>query len=183
MIFPLPLLWYLSNLLFDRLGKQRVTPIIRPGNSELIAEVMGGGLPAMLQALSRESTRIRETPLLVRPLWHGLVVVTWCSRIFPRIVLENDPMSHVSYMQYPFMTLSIIILIIFSSFSPPFKPCMFWFKRAKNINSRYSPILHGCMNTRKVQAKFKNFQIILYSGCSSTILMRRLVGKLSPEKY
>ena len=22
-------------------------------------------------------------------------------------------------------------------------------KRAKNINSHYSPILHGCMNTRK----------------------------------
>ena len=27
-------------------------------------------------------------------------------------------------------------------------------KRAKNLNSRYSPILHGCMNTRKGKAKF-----------------------------
>ena len=143
---------------------------------------MGGDFPAMFQALSRSGPRMVATPLLVRPLWHGLVVVTWCSRIFPRIVLENDPMSHVSYMQYPFMTLSIIILIIFSSFSPPFKPCMFWFKRAKNINSRYSPILHGCMNTRKVQAKFKNFQIILYSGCSSIILMVRLIESYTLKK-
>ena len=36
-------------------------------------------------------------------------------------------------------------------------------KRAKNSNSHYSPILHGCINTRKVRAKFKNFQIILDS--------------------
>ena len=55
-------------------------------------------------------------------------------------------------------------------------------KRAKNINSHYSPILHGFVNTRKGRAKFKNFQIILDSGCSSTILMRRLVEKLCPEK-
>ena len=56
-------------------------------------------------------------------------------------------------------------------------------KLVKNINSHYSPILHGCMNARKGRAKFKNFRIILYSRCSSTILMRRLVQKLCPEKY
>ena len=39
------------------------------------------------------------------------------------------------------------------------------------------------MNTRHCRAKFKNFQIILDSGCSSTILMGRLVGKINPEKY
>ena len=50
-------------------------------------------------------------------------------------------------------------------------------KRAKNLNSHYDPILHGCMNTRKVKAKFKNFRILLDSGCSSTTLMGRLVKK------
>ena len=50
------------------------------------------------------------------------------------------------------------------------------------MNSHYSPIIHGWMNTRKVQAKSKNFQIILYSGCSSTIVMGRLVEKLHPDK-
>ena len=30
-------------------------------------------------------------------------------------------------------------------------------KRVKNMNSHYSPILHGCMNTRKGRVKFKNF--------------------------
>ena len=30
-------------------------------------------------------------------------------------------------------------------------------KRAKYINNHYSPILHGCMNTRKGKAEFENF--------------------------
>ena len=55
-------------------------------------------------------------------------------------------------------------------------------KRAKNINSHYYPILHGCTDIRKGRAKFKNFQIIFDSGFSSTILTRRLVEKLSLEK-
>ena len=38
------------------------------------------------------------------------------------------------------------------------------------------------MNTRHGRAKFKNFQIILDSVCSSTILMVKLVEKLHPEK-
>ena len=38
------------------------------------------------------------------------------------------------------------------------------------------------MNTRKGRAEFKNFRILLDSGCSSTILIRRLVEKISPEK-
>ena len=54
---------------------------------------------------------------------------------------------------------------------------------AKNINSHYSPIIDGWMNTRKSRAKFKNLRIILDSGCISTIVMGRLVGKLFPEKY
>ena len=30
-------------------------------------------------------------------------------------------------------------------------------KRAKNLNSHYYSILHGCMNTRKGKAGFKNY--------------------------
>ena len=50
------------------------------------------------------------------------------------------------------------------------------------MNSHYSPILHGCMNTKKGRAKFKKFQILLDSGCSSMIVIIRLVEKLSAEK-
>ena len=39
------------------------------------------------------------------------------------------------------------------------------------------------MNTRKWRLNFKNFLIILDSGNSSTIVTRRLVHKLSLEKY
>ena len=56
-------------------------------------------------------------------------------------------------------------------------------KHAKRLNSHYSPIIHGCMNTRKGKAKFKNSYILLDSGCISTIVMRRLIRKLHPEKY
>ena len=38
------------------------------------------------------------------------------------------------------------------------------------------------MNTRSGIVKFNNFQIILDSGCSSMILMGRLVEKLPPEQ-
>ena len=55
-------------------------------------------------------------------------------------------------------------------------------KRVKNMNSHYSPILHGCMNTRKGRVKFKNFWIILDSWCGSTIVMIWLVEKIFPEK-
>ena len=55
-------------------------------------------------------------------------------------------------------------------------------KRAKNLNIHYSPILHGCMNIRKGKVKFKTFCILFDSGCSSTILMRRMVKTLAPEK-
>ena len=53
--------------------------------------------------------------------------------------------------------------------------------QSKNINSHYYPILHGCINTRKGRAKFKNFRIILDSECSSTSVIGRLVEKLHPE--
>ena len=57
------------------------------------------------------------------------------------------------------------------------------YKRTKNINCHYSPILHGCMNTRNGRSKFKNFRILLDSGYSSMIIMRRLIEKLNPKKY
>ena len=53
-------------------------------------------------------------------------------------------------------------------------------KRTKIIHS--STIIHVCMNTRRVKAKFKEFQILLDSGCSSTMLMGRLVEKVHLEK-
>ena len=64
-ITPLPLLWYLSDFLIESLFNQRLTPIIRPGKSELVAEVMGSGFPAMFQSLSRAGPIIMATPLLV----------------------------------------------------------------------------------------------------------------------
>ena len=39
------------------------------------------------------------------------------------------------------------------------------------------------MNTRRNKSKFKNSQILLDSGCTSTIIMIRLVEKICPEKY
>ena len=48
-------------------------------------------------------------------------------------------------------------------------------KRAKKLNIHYSTFLHGCMNTRKGKARFKNFLILLDSICSYTIVMGRLV--------
>ena len=54
-------------------------------------------------------------------------------------------------------------------------------KRIKNINSHYSHILPGYMNTQKVIAEFKNFRISLDSGFSSTIVMIRLMEKLTKK--
>ena len=39
------------------------------------------------------------------------------------------------------------------------------------------------MNTRRDKVKFKNLKIILDSGFSSIIVMGRLVGNLSLERY
>ena len=51
-----------------------------------------------------------------------------------------------------------------------------------NSNIHSSPIIHVCMNTRKDRAKFKNFQILLDSGYSSTILMIGLIQNLTLKK-
>ena len=39
------------------------------------------------------------------------------------------------------------------------------------------------MNTRKGEVKFKKTRILLDSGCSSTIVMGRIVEKLHPKQY
>ena len=39
-------------------------------------------------------------------------------------------------------------------------------KRTKILNIHYSPILQGCVNTRKGKAKVKSFRILLYSYSS-----------------
>ena len=51
-------------------------------------------------------------------------------------------------------------------------------KRAKILNIRYSPLLHGCMNTRIGRARVKNFQILFSIGCSSKIVILMLVVKI-----
>ena len=56
-------------------------------------------------------------------------------------------------------------------------------KCTKILNIHYSPILHGCMNTRNGKAKFKDFRVLLDSACSSMIVMGRLVENLHHEKY
>ena len=55
-------------------------------------------------------------------------------------------------------------------------------KRTKNLNSHYSPILHGCMDNRRGKAKLKNIRILLENGCISMIVMIRLTEKLKSEK-
>ena len=50
-------------------------------------------------------------------------------------------------------------------------------KHNKILNIHYSPILQGYINICKGEAKFKNFQILLDSVCSSTIIMVRPTKK------
>ena len=52
----------------------------------------------------------------------------------------------------------------------------------KVLNSRYSPIIQGCMNKWKGEVKFKNFWILLEIGCSSIILMWIIIKKLLLKK-
>ena len=49
-------------------------------------------------------------------------------------------------------------------------------KCARTKNSHYSPIILACMNTHSGKASFKNFQILLDSGSSSTIVIRKLTS-------
>ena len=56
-------------------------------------------------------------------------------------------------------------------------------KRTKNIISNYYPILRVCMNTQKGKAKFNNFRILLDSGCSSNIVIRRLIKTQTKEDF
>ena len=55
-------------------------------------------------------------------------------------------------------------------------------KLTQKLYIHYSPILQGCINIRTVKGVFKDFQILLDSGCFSTIIMRRRIKKLTPKK-
>ena len=55
-------------------------------------------------------------------------------------------------------------------------------KCTKNTNIYYTIILHECMNTLNKIAKFKNVIILLYSWCSSAIIMVKIVSKLRKKK-
>ena len=50
------------------------------------------------------------------------------------------------------------------------------------MNSHHSPILHERMNTRKGRETLNNYQMLLDSGFSSRIVMRRLIDKMNPKK-
>ena len=56
------------------------------------------------------------------------------------------------------------------------------YKRTKNISIHYSTILHGCMSTHKGRAKFKSSRILFNSGCSSKIMIRKLITKINPKR-
>ena len=55
-------------------------------------------------------------------------------------------------------------------------------KHTKNINSHYYLILYEFMNIHRGKEKVNNFQILLDSRCSSTILMRSIIAKLKTKK-
>ena len=50
--------------------------------------------------------------------------------------------------------------------------------RVKNLNYKYYPILTGYMNICTGKEKLYIFLTLLYSRCSSNILMRRLTFKI-----
>ena len=55
-------------------------------------------------------------------------------------------------------------------------------QRSRTKTSHYSPILQVCMNNHSERVKFKNFQILLDSGRSSTIIMGNLTSKLKAKE-
>ena len=55
-------------------------------------------------------------------------------------------------------------------------------RRAKNKNSNYSLILHGCMDKRIGMAIFRNFLILLDSCRSSTTVTDNLMSKIKCKK-
>ena len=62
---------------FEKFGKIRVTPIIRPGNFDTGEEMTGFNFPACAQAWVRAGLRMIITPALVR-LWRwGFAIIPW----------------------------------------------------------------------------------------------------------
>ena len=54
-------------------------------------------------------------------------------------------------------------------------------KLNKSKYDYYSPILQSCMKSRSGTALFRNFQILLDSGISSTVIMSELASKIKPN--
>ena len=51
-------------------------------------------------------------------------------------------------------------------------------KYTKNTNTYKYSIIHACINTLSGRGEIKNFQILIESGYSSTILIKRLTMEL-----
>ena len=56
------------------------------------------------------------------------------------------------------------------------------FKHSKNINSHYSPIMNGCMNTFRGKEKFKMSLVLLDIVYISDIGTRRLMKRLKTKE-
>ena len=58
----------MSNFWFDWFVNHKTTPIIRPVKSELLADMILGGLPALVQACRSSGPSMMTTLILDRPL-------------------------------------------------------------------------------------------------------------------
>ena len=67
---PFAFLVVLVQYLIGSFLKAEGDPNHRTGKLEFLAEVIGGGFPAMFQDFISAGTRIMATPLIVRSLWH-----------------------------------------------------------------------------------------------------------------
>ena len=56
-------------------------------------------------------------------------------------------------------------------------------KRTKDVNYDYFPIIHGCMSTCRGRVIHKNAWLLLDRGCSSAVVIMRLMLKLLKTKY
>ena len=113
---------------FDWFGKISVKPINPPGYFKLGLDCIGSSLPALAHARLRSGPRMITTPALFQPCAFGQDSIPWWNIVWSLMLIVDDPSFHVSWRQYPWMFLAIIISIIFSSFSSVSfpKPLTFW---------------------------------------------------------
>ena len=84
-----PLAFRLNVLVgrFEKFGKIRVTPIIRPGNFDTGEEMTGFNFPACAHAWVRAGLGMIITPVLVRPWRWGFSLSPWWKMVYPQIVI------------------------------------------------------------------------------------------------